>query len=214
MLKDILGRRQKEEMVQREGRLPPGQSLTNKFPVLHYGPVPGFNPSTWDFRVWGEVEEERRWNWQEFQALPRARLKMDIHCVTRWSKFDTEWEGVSLRALVDQGLIQPRPTARFLLQHCEVGFTVNLPLEVALAETFLLATHYDGQPLTPEHGYPLRGVVGHIPGKDDLKAVYFWKGGKWLRGLEFMANDRLGFWEQAGYHNEADIWKEQRLAFD
>ena len=214
MLKDILGRRQKEEMVQREGRLPPGQSLTNKFPVLHYGPVPGFNPSTWDFRVWGEVKEQRRWTWQEFQAMPRARLKMDIHCVTRWSKFDTEWEGVSLRALVDQGLIQPRPTARFLLQHCEVGFTVNLPLEVALAETFLLATHYDGQPLTPEHGYPLRGVVGHIPGKDDLKAVYFWKGGKWLRGLEFMANDRLGFWEQAGYHNEADVWKEQRLAFD
>jgi len=214
MLKDILGRRQKEELVQREGRLPPGQSLTNKFPVLHYGPVPGFNPSTWDFRVWGEVEEERRWNWQEFQSLPRARLKMDIHCVTRWSKFDTEWEGVSLRALIDEGLIQPRPTARFLLQHCEVGFTVNLPLEVALAETFLLATHYDGRPLTPEHGYPLRGVVGHIPGKDDLKAVYFWKGGKWLRGLEFMANDRLGFWEQAGYHNEADVWKEQRLAFD
>jgi len=214
MLKDILGRRQKEEMVQREGRLPPGQSLTNKFPVLHYGPVPGFNPSTWDFRVWGEVEEERRWTWQEFQALPRARLKMDIHCVTRWSKFDTEWEGVSLRTMIDQGLIQPRPTARFLLQHCEVGFTVNLPLEVALAETFLLATHYDGQPLTPEHGYPLRGVVGHIPGREDLKAVYFWKGGKWLRGLEFMANDRLGFWEQAGYHNEADVWKEQRLAFD
>jgi len=214
MLKDILGRRQKEELVQREGRLPPGQSLTNKFPVLHYGPVPGFNPSTWDFRVWGEVEEERRWNWQEFQSLPRARLKMDIHCVTRWSKLDTEWEGVSLRTLIDEGLIQPRPTARFLLQHCEVGFTVNLPLEVALAETFLLATHYDGRPLTPEHGYPLRGVVGHIPGKDDLKAVYFWKGGKWLRGLEFMANDRLGFWEQAGYHNEADVWKEQRLAFD
>ena len=214
MLKDILGRRQKEELVQREGRLPPGQSLTNKFPVLHYGPVPGFNPSTWDFRVWGEVKEQRRWTWQEFQAMPRARLKMDIHCVTRWSKFDTEWEGVSLRTMIDEGLIQPRPTARFLLQHCEVGFTVNLPLEVALAETFLLATHYDGQPLTPEHGYPLRGVVGHIPGKDDLKAVYFWKGGKWLRGLEFMANDRLGFWEQAGYHNEADVWKEQRLAFD
>jgi DMSO/TMAO reductase YedYZ molybdopterin-dependent catalytic subunit len=214
MLKDILGRREQEEKVGREGRLPPGQSLTNKFPVLHYGPVPGFNPSTWDFRVWGEVEEERRWTWQEFQALPRTSLKMDIHCVTRWSKFDTVWEGVSLRALVDQGWIRPRPTARFLMQHCEYGFTVNLPLEVALAETFLLATHYDGQPLTPEHGFPLRGIVGHIPERKDLKTVYFWKGGKWLRGLEFMAKDRLGFWEQAGYHNEADAWKEQRLAFD
>ncbi len=214
MLKDILGRREQEEKVQREGRLPPGQSLTNRFPVLHYGPVPAFNPSTWDFRVWGEVEEERRWTWQEFQALPRVSLKMDIHCVTRWSKFDTVWEGVSLHALIDQGMVRPRPTARYLLQHCEYGFTVNLPLEVALAETFLLATHYDGQPLTPEHGYPLRGVVGRIPGKDDLKTVYFWKGGKWLRGLEFMASDRLGFWEQAGYHNEADVWKEQRLAFD
>jgi DMSO/TMAO reductase YedYZ molybdopterin-dependent catalytic subunit len=96
------------------------------------------------------------------------------------------------------------------MQHCEYGFTVNLPLEVALAENFLLATHFDGQPLTPDHGYPLRGVVGSVPSKDGLKVPYFWKGGKWLRGLEFMARDRLGFWEQAGYHNEADVWKEQR----
>jgi DMSO/TMAO reductase YedYZ molybdopterin-dependent catalytic subunit len=136
---------------------------------------------------------------------------MDIHCVTRWSKFDTEWEGVSVRTLVDQGLIQLKPSARFVLQHCEYGFTVNVPLEVALADNFLLATHYDGQLLTPEHGYPLRGVVGFVPDRKELMAPYFWKGGKWLRGLEFLAQDRLGFWEQAGYHNEADVWKEQRV---
>ncbi len=198
MLKDGGGRRDDEDRVQREGRLPPGQSLTQKFPVLHYGPVPRFDPQTWDLRVWGEVQAERRWSWEEFQKLPRARLQMDIHCVTRWSKFDTAWEGVSLRRLVDQGLIQLKPTARFLLQHCEHGFTVNIPVEVALADNFLLATHFNGEPLTPDHGYPLRGVVGHIPGREDLATPYFWKGGKWLRGLEFLSQDRLGFWEQAG----------------
>jgi DMSO/TMAO reductase YedYZ molybdopterin-dependent catalytic subunit len=207
---DNLDRRDDEARVRREGRLPPGQSLTNKFPVLHYGPVPRFRSETWDFRVWGEVEEEKRWTWAEFQGLPRTRLRMDIHCVTRWSKFDTDWEGVGLRTLVESALIRLKPAARFVLQHCEYDFTVNIPLEVALAENFLLATHFDGQPLTPDHGYPLRGVIGNIPGRD-LTTPYFWKGGKWLRGLEFLAKDRLGFWEQAGYHNEADVWKEQRL---
>ena len=175
MLNNLFGRRQDEARVREEGRLPPGQALTNRFPVLHYGPVPPFNPAT-------------------------------------WSKFDTDWEGVALKTLVDGGLIRLKPTARYLMQHCEYGFTVNVPLEVALAPNFLLATHYDGQPLTPDHGYPLRGVIGHIPGTEH-KTPYLWKGGKWLRGLEFMAWDRLGFWEQAGYHNEADIWKEERFAY-
>jgi DMSO/TMAO reductase YedYZ molybdopterin-dependent catalytic subunit len=212
MLQSIFARKEEEEKVKREGRLPPGQALTNRFPVLHYGPVPRFNPATWDLRVFGEVEEEKRWTWDEFQKLPRANVKMDIHCVTRWSKFDTEWEGVSIKTLVDEGLIRLKPTAKYLLQHCEYGFTVNVPLEVALAPNFLLATHFDGQPLEPDHGYPLRGVVGHIPGAGHT-TPYFWKGGKWIRGLEFMAQDRLGFWEQAGYHNEADVWKEQRFAY-
>ncbi|OGO15076.1 MAG: oxidoreductase [Chloroflexi bacterium RBG_16_48_8] len=212
MLKDVFNRREEEGQLRKEGRLPPGQSLTNKFPVLHYGSVPSFDPETWDFRIFGEVEEEVAWTWEEFQLLPRTKVKMDIHCVTRWSKFDTGWEGVSLATLVDDGFIQLKPTARFLMQHSDHGFTVNLPLEVALAENFLLATHFDGEPLSPDHGYPLRGIVGHIPGKEDLKTPYFWKGGKWLRALEFMPEDRLGFWEQAGYHNEADIWKEQRIA--
>jgi DMSO/TMAO reductase YedYZ molybdopterin-dependent catalytic subunit len=210
MLNDVLKRREDEARVRKEGRLPPGQSLTQKFPVLHYGPVPRFNPATWDFRMWGEVEQERRWNWDEFQALPRRKLRMDIHCVTRWSKFDTEWEGISIRDLIDGGLLRLKPAAQFVMQHCEYGFTVNIPLEIALADNFLLATHFEGEPISPDHGYPVRGIVGNIPGVD-LKTPYFWKGGKWVRALEFMSQDRLGFWEQAGYHNEADIWKEQRV---
>ncbi len=212
MSNGIFRRKEEEERVKQEGRLPPGQSLTQKFPVLHYGPVPPFNPATWDFRVWGEVEEEASWTWDEFKQMPRTKLVMDIHCVTRWSKFDTEWEGVSLRTLVDQGLVKPRPAARFVIQHAEFGFTTNLPLEVMLAENFLLATHYNGERLTPDHGYPLRGIVGQILDRDDLPAPYFWKGAKWLRGLEFTIEDRLGFWEQAGYHNQADVWKEQRFS--
>lgn len=203
-------RRKEEERIRAAGRLPPGQALTLKFPVLHYGPVPTFDPATWDFRVWGEVEQEVRWTWEEFNRLPRTRVVMDIHCVTRWSKADTAWEGVSVRTLIEAGLIRPKPEAKFVLQHAEFGFTANLPLEVVLQENFLLATHYDGQPLTPEHGYPLRGVVGAIPGRPELKTPYFWKGAKWLRGLEFLRQDRPGFWEQAGYHNEADVWKEER----
>lgn len=211
MLSSLFGRREQEQIVSKEGRLPPGQSLTQKFPVLHYGPVPKFIPATWDFRVWGEVEKENRWTWQEFQELPRVSLTMDIHCVTRWSKFDTRWEGISVKTLIDTGYITPTPSARFVMQHAEYGFTANLPLEVITSDNFLLATHYDGEPITPDHGYPLRGIVGNIPNRDDLVVPYFWKGAKWLRGLEFMSNDRPGFWEQAGYHNNADVWKEERF---
>jgi DMSO/TMAO reductase YedYZ molybdopterin-dependent catalytic subunit len=211
MFKDIFRRKNLEDQSKKDGRLPPGQSLTIKFPVLHYGPVPRFDPSSWDFRIWGEVEEEVGWSWDEFNQLPRTALTMDIHCVTRWSKMDTTWEGVSVRTLIDQGLVRLKPKAKYVLQHAEFGFTVNLPVEVVLAENFLLATHFNGEPITPEHGAPLRGVVGNIPGRDDLMTPYFWKGAKWLRGLEFMDQDQPGFWEQAGYHNEADIWKEQRF---
>ena len=212
-MSDSFFRRKADEIeARRHGRLPPGQALTNKFPVLHYGPVPPFNPLTWDFRAWGEVETPLRLSWDEFNQLPRTKLVMDIHCVTRWSKLETAWEGVSLRVLVEQGILKPLPAAAYVLQHAEYGFTANLPMEVCLQDNFLLATHYDGQPITPEHGYPLRGIIGAIPGRDDLEVPYFWKGAKWLRGLEFMTRDRLGFWEQAGYHNDADVWKEQRYA--
>jgi DMSO/TMAO reductase YedYZ molybdopterin-dependent catalytic subunit len=205
-------RRKEEERIRREKRLPPGQALTLKFPVLHYGPVPPFNPATWDLRAWGEVEQEVRWTWEEFNRLPRSGLTIDLHCVTRWSKADTIWEGVSVRGLAEQGFIKIKPEARFVMQHAEYGYTVNLPLEVVLQENFLLATHYNGMPLEPEHGFPLRGVVGAIPGRDDLDTPYLWKGAKWLRGLEFMREDRLGFWEKAGYSNGADVWKEERYA--
>jgi len=204
-------RRKEEERVSIEGRLPPGQSLTLKFPVLHYGPVPHFNPATWHFRVWGEVEEEIEWNWDEFNKLPRAKIEMDIHCVTRWSKFDTVWEGVSVKTLKDEGFIKVKPNVTHVMQHAEYGFTVNLPIEVVMQENFLMATHFNGEPLTPDHGYPLRGVVGYIPGQEELETPYFWKGAKWLRSLEFMTKDRRGFWEQAGYHNRADVWKEERF---
>ncbi|HZW03624.1 MAG TPA: sulfite oxidase-like oxidoreductase [Anaerolineaceae bacterium] len=212
MFENFFRRREEDDRMRSEGRLPPGQAPTNKFPVLHYGPVPKFDPATWDFRVWGEVETPLRLTWEEFNQLPRSTVTMDIHCVTRWSKFDTQWEGVAVRTLVEQGLVKPLPSARHVLQHAEYGFTVNVPLEVVLQENFLLATHYDGAPISPDHGYPLRGVVGAIPQAEDLKVPYLWKGAKWLRGLEFLAQDKLGFWEQAGYHNEADVWKEQRFA--
>lgn len=211
MLESVFRRREEEQRLKAEGRMPPGQSLTQKFPVLHYGPVPSFDPARWDLRIWGEVESEKRFSWEEFQRLPHTTVKMDIHCVTRWSKFDTWWEGVSVRTLVDQGIIKLKPAARYVLQHAEYGFTVNLPLDIVLAENFLMATHFNGQLLTPDHGYPLRAVIGNIVGRSDLTVPYFWKGAKWLRGLEFLAEDKPGFWEQAGYHNEADVWKEERF---
>ena len=214
MLSSLFGRKEQEEQVKNMGRLPPGQALTQKFPVLHYGPVPAFNPATWDFKVFGLVEESKVWNWAEFNQLPRRTVKMDIHCVTRWSKFDTAWEGVHLKDLIDQGIIKPRPEAKFILQHCEYGFTVNVPLEVALSDVFLLATHYDGKPLEPDHGYPLRGIAGALPDQAHSENDrYFWKGGKWLRSLEFMTQDRAGFWEQAGYSMTANVWREERFGW-
>ena len=212
MFQNLKNRRDEEEKIRKEGRLPPGQALTQKFPVLHYGPIPRFNSATWDLHVWGEVEEEKRWTWDEFSKLPHRKLTMDIHCVTRWSKFDTTWEGVSIKDLMENGFIKLKPSAKFLLQHAEYGFTVNVPLDVALAENFLLADKFDDQPLEADHGYPLRAVVGFIQGRNDLETPYFWKGAKWLRGLEFRAEDQPGFWEQAGYHNRANVWQEERFA--
>ena len=211
MFESIFRRKKDEEAMRKNGRLPPGQSLTQRFPVLHYGPIPPFRPESWDFQVWGEVEQPLRLSWEEFNQLPRTRVQMDLHCVTRWSKFDMLWEGVAVRTLVEQGLLKIKPNARHVVEHAEYGYTTNLPLRVVLQENFLLATHYDGQPLEPEHGYPLRGMVGAIPGRGDLVTPYLWKGAKWLRGLEFLSQDQPGFWEQAGYHNDADVWKEERF---
>lgn len=201
MQKRFLNRREKEAQIRDAGRLPPGQALTRKFPVLHYGPTPRYHDLTeWSLRVFGLVEEEKTFSFDEILAMPRTQLTADIHCVTRWSKFDTVWEGVRFRDFLT--FVQVKPEARFVVVHCEYGYTTNLPLDIMLDDDVLLAYRYDGRPLDPEHGYPLRTLV---PKK------YFWKSAKWLRGLEFRADDRLGFWEQAGYHNEADPWKEQRF---
>lgn len=198
-----------EDQMKNEGRLPPGQSLTKKFPVLHYGGIPPFNPECWQFRIWGEVEQVVNWSWDDFSQLPTTEIQLDIHCVTKWSKFDTLWKGISIPSLIAGGFLKLKDTAAYVLQYADGGYTTNLPLEIVLQENFLLATHYDGLPLTPDHGAPVRGIVGHIPGSE-IKTAYFWKGAKWLNGLEFLSEDQLGFWEESGYHNEGDPWKEQR----
>ena len=201
MLKGILDRREQEKLVRAERRLPPGQSLTLKFPVLHYGPTPQYHDlSQWDLRVFGLVEEEKRFSYADILAMPKTQITTDIHCVTRWSKFDMAWEGVLFRDFLKY--VNVKPAARYVVAHCEYNFTANLPLQAMLDDDVLLAYHYDGRPLEAEHGYPLRTLV---------PKRYFWKSAKWLRGLEFRADDSPGFWEQAGYHNEADPWQEQRF---
>ncbi|NJL95193.1 MAG: molybdopterin-dependent oxidoreductase [Anaerolineae bacterium] len=201
-----------EKRVKAEGRLPPGQSITLKFPVLHYGPVPVYeNLDAWDFKITGLVEEPVTLNWAQFTSLPTRNVTYDIHCVTRWSKFDTGWRGVHLQDMLAAGLFKLKPEARYVIQHCEFGFTVNLPLEAMLAENFIFAYEFDDQPLDPEHGYPLRGLMGALAGQHASTDRYLWKGGKWIRGIEFTVEDRAGFWEQAGYSMTANIWNEERF---
>jgi DMSO/TMAO reductase YedYZ molybdopterin-dependent catalytic subunit len=183
-------------------RLPPGQYLTEKWPVLHAGSVPDTDLATWDFRVFGEVENPITLSWEELNALPKSENVQDIHCVTRWSRFDARFGGVHWRELAK--LVSPKPSARFVIAHSEQGYTANVPLEFLEDDNALLATEADGEPLTPEHGWPLRLV---IPGK------YFWKSAKWLRGIELRATDEPGFWERYGYHNDADPWREERYGF-
>lgn len=205
-------RKDREKELQSQGRIPPGQALTEKFPVLHYGSVPQYDLSKWNFRIHGEVVEPRTFTWAEFQQLPMREITMDIHCVTRWSKFDTTWKGVHLQDLIDQKIVQLKPGAKYVIEHCEYGFTTNLDVAHFLKPTTLMATEYDGKPLDADHGYPLRVVVGAFrESAQDPDTRYFWKGGKWLRGLEFVASDRPGFWEQAGYHNVARVWPEERF---
>lgn len=186
--------------AEHEGRVPPGQVVTKKFPVLHYGSVPDYRDlAGWDFRVWGLVDNPITLSWDEFAALPRSEVTTDIHCVTRWSKLDTRWDGVAFKQLVD--VVKPKPEAKFVLAHAENNFTANIPIEVLLDDDVMLAYQFDGKPLDPEHGYPLRLLV---------PKRYFWKSAKWLRGLEFLPEDRPGFWEDAGYHMNGDPWKEER----
>jgi DMSO/TMAO reductase YedYZ molybdopterin-dependent catalytic subunit len=183
-------------------RLPPGQYLTEKWPVLHAGSVPHTDLATWDFRIFGDVENEVRLSWEEFTALPATENVQDIHCVTRWSRFDTQFKGVHWRELAK--LAGPKPSGRYVIAHAEQGYTANVPLRFLEGENALLAYEADGEPLTLDHGWPLRLV---IPGK------YFWKSAKWLRGIELRATDQPGFWERYGYHNDADPWNEERYGF-
>jgi DMSO/TMAO reductase YedYZ molybdopterin-dependent catalytic subunit len=183
-------------------RLPPGQYLTEKWPVLHAGDVPHVDLSTWEFRVWGEVEEALALTYDELRELPATEVTTDIHCVTRWSRFDTRFKGVHWRDLAR--LCRPEPSARFVIAHAEAGFTANVPLAALEDEHALIVYEADGEPLSAEHGWPLRLVV---------PSRYFWKSAKWLRGLELSPADKPGFWERYGYHNEADYWKEERYGF-
>ncbi len=183
-------------------RLPPGQYLTDKWPVLHSGAVPQTDLATWDFRVFGEVEEPLALTWEQFTELPSREVTVDIHCVTRWSRFDTHFRGVHWSELAK--LVRPKPSGHYVVAHAEHGFTSNLPLEAIEAEDALIAYEADGEPLTADHGWPLRLMV---------PSRYFWKSAKWLRGLELRPTDQPGFWERYGYHNEADYWQEQRYGF-
>jgi DMSO/TMAO reductase YedYZ molybdopterin-dependent catalytic subunit len=194
--------RKVEEAGYDPARLPPGQYLTEKWPVLHAGSIPDTDLETWTLRVFGEVEQEVDLSWEQFNELPRSSNEQDIHCVTRWSRFDAQFEGVHWRELAK--LCRPSPSAHFVVAHAEHGFTSNVPLTSLEQDNALLATDADGEPLTAEHGGPLRLVV---PGK------YFWKSAKWLRAIELSSVDQPGFWERYGYHNDADPWKEERYSF-
>ena len=186
---------------EREPRLPPGQVLTEKWPVLHYGAVPDVDLATWEFRVYGLIEQPARWTYQEFLALPQSQVRSDIHCVTRWSRYDNLWRGVSFQEVLRH--VQVKPEARFAVIHAEQGFTTNLPLAELAQDDVLFAYQHDGKDLTPDHGWPLRLVVPRR---------YFWKSAKWVRGIELVADDHPGFWERNGYHNDADPWHEERFA--
>ena len=183
-------------------RVPPGQTLTDKFPVLSYGATPRFNPAKWDFRVFGLVEKELRFSYEEFRALPQTKQTSDFHCVTTWSRLDNLWEGVKVLDLMK--LVGLKPQAHFVLIHCEQNYTANLPLDEFLDDDVILAHRHDGRDLPPDHGFPLRLVVPKL---------YAWKSAKWVRAVEFCEFDKRGFWEVRGYHNHADPWREERYSF-
>jgi len=185
-------------------RLPPGQYIPRGWPVLHYGPVPKFNPETWDFKVFGGTATgaERCWTWPEFGHLPRTEVTADFHCVTKFSVLDSAWRGVSTSTLL--AMVPPATDVTHVMVWAEYGYSANLTLADFSATDALFVTHHDGKPLTADHGYPLRLVVPQL---------YAWKGPKWARGVEYLTEDRRGFWEERGYHNRADPWLEQRYSY-
>jgi DMSO/TMAO reductase YedYZ molybdopterin-dependent catalytic subunit len=194
-----------EKRMRDEGRLPPGQSATIKWPVLHEGVVPRFDPATWDFKAGGLVETPATLTWDQMKALPRRDVVSDFHCVTRWSTFDNHWEGVPIREILSR--VVPRPEARFVMAVGHVGeerygYSTNVPLADLDRENVLLAMRRNGEDLDPEHGGPLRLLVPHL---------YAWKSCKWIRGLIFMDEDKAGYWEEQGYHMRGDPFREERF---
>jgi len=200
---EISERKKLERKMQGAGRLPPGQSLTLKWPVLHEGPVPGVDLGTWDFRIDGLVKTPVQLTWEKFNKLPKTEIRCDIHCVTRWSRFDNRFEGMLFTDVMK--LVEPKPEAHFAVVRGENGYTTNLLVSDLMMPTTIFAMKHDGEPLAPEHGYPLRLVVPQL---------YFWKSVKWVRGFTLMAQDEPGFWEQNGYHMRGDPWKDQRFDTD
>lgn len=184
-------------------RVPPGQILTRDWPVLHYGSVPRIDLQQWRFRIFGLVEEERSLSFDDFLQLPRSVVTCDIHCVTHWSRLDNQFEGVRFMDVLK--LVTPKPEARYVMFHAPGGWSTNLPLADLLRDDVLFAWRWNGKDLTPEHGWPMRTVVPHL---------YFWKSAKWVTGMEFMADDRPGFWERNGYHMYGDPFAEQRYSDD
>jgi DMSO/TMAO reductase YedYZ molybdopterin-dependent catalytic subunit len=182
-------------------RVPPGQTLTTKWPVLTYGLTPRFDPKSWTFRCFGLVEEEVAWTWEEFLKLPRTEVTCDIHCVTRWSRLDNRFEGVHIGEIMKR--VRLKPGAKHVLLHADPDYTTNLPLDELVDDDVVLALRHDGADLTPDHGGPLRLVVPKL---------YFWKSAKWLRAFEFLDVNPPGFWELNGYHMHADPWKEERYS--
>lgn len=194
--------------TKRAERIPPRQARTVKWPILHAGEVPGFDPRTWNFSIFPTplVEPVKTFAWEEFSTLPRVRVFADMHCVTRWSKLDNFWEGVATKELLQH--VVPSPLAKYVMVHCEYGFSTNLPIADFFDDDCLFAFKHDGRDLTPDHGYPVRLVVPKL---------YAWKSAKWVRGIEFMAEDRAGFWERwehGGYHMRGDPWEEERFRND
>lgn len=188
-------------VVEQDQRLPPGQIEAKRWPVLHQGDAPAFDAATWDLTIDGEVSAPVHLDWASFAALPRVALDGDFHCVTRWSVLGNHWEGVSLTALLDRA--SPRPGARFVLFTCDGGYTANVPLETIANGEALLATHRNGESLSPEHGFPIRIII---------PSLYAWKSAKWVRRITLLAEDRQGFWESFGYHPRGDVLNEERFA--
>ncbi len=201
MALDLFNKRGKEDRARYGERLPPGQKLTDGWPVLHYGGIPNIDLATWKLSVAGLVDEEVTFTWDDFMALPQTTIQTDIHCVTHWSKFDNSWTGVKFTDLVQH--LKVKPEAKYVMEHSYGGYTTNMPLAELMDDDVILAHTHNGEPLAKEHGWPLRLVVPKL---------YFWKSAKWLRGLVFLANNKPGFWEMYGYHMHGDPWTEERYS--